>query len=231
MNNERAMIPWHEIDTVFLDLDGTLLDLHFDNHFWLEHVPQRYAEKNGMSLSWAKAELMKRYLAIEGSLQWYCLDHWGQELNLDIVQLKREMKHLIAIRPAVVAFLDALRAAGKRVVLATNAHRGTLVLKMEVTQLEGHFDVMHSAHDDGTPKEQAEFWQQMQIKEPFDPARSLLIDDNEHVLRAAQEYGLKHLLGIKRPDSKGVDKQLVDFVMLESFEDLLPVESVPYNIE
>jgi len=81
-----------------------------------------------------------------------------------------------------------------------------------------------SAHDDGTPKEQPEFWQKMQIKEPFDPVRLLLIDDNKNVLRAAQEYGLGHLLGIKRPDSKGADKQLVDFVMLESFENLLRVE-------
>ena len=38
------MINWPQIDTVFLDMDGTLLDLHFDNHFWREHMPRRYAE-------------------------------------------------------------------------------------------------------------------------------------------------------------------------------------------
>ena len=26
------MINWQQIDTVFLDMDGTLLDLHFDNY-------------------------------------------------------------------------------------------------------------------------------------------------------------------------------------------------------
>ncbi|HBT55971.1 MAG TPA: haloacid dehalogenase, partial [Pseudomonas sp.] len=33
------MLNWNAIDTVLLDMDGTLLDLHFDNHFWLEHMP------------------------------------------------------------------------------------------------------------------------------------------------------------------------------------------------
>ena len=40
---------WENIETVLLDMDGTLLDLHFDNHFWLQHVPVCYAEKHGLS--------------------------------------------------------------------------------------------------------------------------------------------------------------------------------------
>ncbi|MCP4043692.1 MAG: haloacid dehalogenase, partial [Gammaproteobacteria bacterium] len=35
------VINWNSIHTVLLDMDGTLLDLHFDNQFWLEHVPLR----------------------------------------------------------------------------------------------------------------------------------------------------------------------------------------------
>ena len=31
---------WQEIDTVLLDMDGTLLDLHYDNYFWLTHIPK-----------------------------------------------------------------------------------------------------------------------------------------------------------------------------------------------
>ena len=33
---------WRAIDTVLLDMDGTLLDLRFDNYFWLELVPRKY---------------------------------------------------------------------------------------------------------------------------------------------------------------------------------------------
>ena len=106
------MVPWSNINTVFLDMDGTLLDLHFDNHFWLEHVPQRYGEARGLSFAEAKAELLARYRSREGTLEWYCIDHWSRELGLDIALLKEEVHHLIAVHPHVVGFLDAVRAAG-----------------------------------------------------------------------------------------------------------------------
>ncbi len=44
------MIVWDEINTVLMDMDGTLLDLYFDNHFWQELIPLRYAQQNGMDL-------------------------------------------------------------------------------------------------------------------------------------------------------------------------------------
>ena len=44
------VLDWDSIDTVLLDMDGTLLDLHFDNHFWLEFVPHKYAELKGIAL-------------------------------------------------------------------------------------------------------------------------------------------------------------------------------------
>jgi 5'-nucleotidase len=33
-------LDWNNIDTVLLDMDGTLLDLAFDSQFWLQDVPQ-----------------------------------------------------------------------------------------------------------------------------------------------------------------------------------------------
>ena len=32
---------WSCIEVVCLDMDGTVLDLHFDNLFWLEVLPRR----------------------------------------------------------------------------------------------------------------------------------------------------------------------------------------------
>lgn len=51
------MLDWTAIDTVLLDMDGTLLDLHFDNFFWLEYLPLRYAEQHSLPLPVAKARL------------------------------------------------------------------------------------------------------------------------------------------------------------------------------
>jgi len=81
----KPVFDWKGIRTVFVDMDGTLLDLHFDNHFWHEHVPLRYGERHGLSTEAARGQLLPRFRAMEGSLQWYCLDHWSRELELDIL--------------------------------------------------------------------------------------------------------------------------------------------------
>ena len=74
-------LPWNAIDTVLLDMDGTLLDLHFDNHFWLQHLPQRYAELHGVSRALADAELLPLFREHAGTLNWYCTDFWSRELR------------------------------------------------------------------------------------------------------------------------------------------------------
>ena len=216
------MISWTQIHTVLLDMDGTLLDLHFDNHFWHVHVPQRYAEKHALSLDAARTELFPRFRRAEGTLDWYCVDYWTRELGLDIAVLKAEVDHLIAVHPHVIEFLDAVRTQGKRIVLVTNAHGKSLGLKMQRTQLGGHFDAVVCAHDLGLPKEHFGFWEKMQRVEAFDKQRALLIDDSLPVLRSAHHYGIAQLLAIKNPDSKGPEKDAGEFRALGSFREIMP---------
>ena len=216
------MIAWEKIHTVLLDMDGTLLDLHYDNHFWLEHVPRRYAEKNALSLAAAKNELLGRYKNAEGTLDWYCIDYWTRELGLDIPQLKEEVDHLIAIHPHVIDFLDAVRATGRRMVLVTNAHGKTIELKFRRTQLGEHFDAVVCSHDFGLPKERAEFWERMQAVEPFEKTTALLVDDSLPVLRAARAYGIAQLLAVRRPDSKQPEKLTGEFPAILSFREVMP---------
>lgn len=216
------MIDWNQIDTVLLDMDGTLLDLHFDNHFWLQHVPQRYAEAQGISPDEARTRLYKRFRSIEGTLEWYCVDHWSQQLELDIALLKEEVEHLIAVHPHVVDFLDSMRRLGKRVVLVTNAHQKSIALKMERTQLRGYFDAVVCSHDLQRPKEHPEFWERMQGIEPFDKTRTLFVDDSQSVLVAARDYGIQHLLAVLNPDSKGPLREAGEFTAIHDFSEIIP---------
>jgi HAD superfamily hydrolase (TIGR01509 family) len=216
------MIAWDRIETVLLDMDGTLLDLHYDNHFWLEYVPRRYAEKHGLDLDAVKAELRARYRRVEGTLEWYCLDYWTRELGLDIPQLKEEVAHLIAVHPHVINFLAAVRAHGKRLVLVTNAHGKALALKLRRTPIGGYFDALVCAHDLGLPKERVEFWDKMQRAQPFDKKMTLLIDDSLPVLRTARRYGIVQLLAVKRPDSKRPEKKVAEFAAIGGFREIMP---------
>jgi len=216
------MIDWQRIDTVFLDMDGTLLDLNFDTYFWLEHVPQRYSEKHGIALEVAKAQLMERYQALLGTIDWYSIDYWTRELELDIALLKEEVDHLIAVHPYVTDFLDAVRAAQKRVVLVTNAHMKSLELKMDRTRLGGHFDRLICSHEFGLPKEAPEFWERLQEVERFEPQRTLLVDDSLPVLRSAREYGIGWLLAVYEPDTRQPRRDVAEFDAIETFRDILP---------
>jgi len=214
------MISWTKTDTVLLDMDGTLLDLHFDNQFWLELVPRRYARDRGLSLGQARDRVQPLMKAVQGTLDWYCLDYWQQKLDIDITAMKRESAHLIRFRPGAEAFLGNLQRAGKRAVLVTNAHRGSLHLKLERVPLAAYLARMVSSHDLGAPKEAQTFWHALQALEPFDPARTVLLDDSAAVLGAAREYGLAGVIGIRQPDSTRAALANAGFPLLASFEEL-----------
>ena len=216
------MIDWSRIDTVLLDMDGTLLDLHFDNHFWLEHMPRRYAELRDIPLEEARAELMRRYKKVEGTMDWYCLDYWSRELEVDVAGLKQEVEHLIAVHPYVVEFLAAVRDSGRRAVLVTNAHMKSLQLKMERTELAGHLDAVICAHDFGRPKEDPQFWGLLKTVESFEPQRTLLVDDSLPVLRSAKDYGIGQLLCIYQPDSQAPEKDVGEFTAIRAFTEIMP---------
>jgi putative hydrolase of the HAD superfamily len=214
-------LDWSKIDTVLLDMDGTLLDLHFDNHFWLEHLPKRYAEIHGVDFATARQRLEENISEYEGTLQWYCLEFWSSRLDVDIRSLKEEVKHKIQIRPHVRTFLQRLRDHGKKVLLVTNAHPQSLSLKLEVTQIDQDLDIIISSHEFNQPKEAQAFWQALQAKEHFDPARTLFIDDTARILASAQTFGIRYLVGIHQPDSQ-IARKMDAFPAIHHFDEIMP---------
>ena len=214
-------IDWRNIDIVLLDMDGTLLDLHFDNCFWLEHLPKRYSQHFDLDEYQVRTDLQQRMAARQGTLNWYCTDFWSEDLSIDIVSLKREILHLVNERPQVVDFLKALGEMGKERVLVTNAHRDSVDIKFSVTAIESLLDKVISSHDYGCPKEDQQFWRSLQLNMPFNPARTLLIDDSEPVLLSAEKYGIAYLLCIAQPDGQQPSKVIKRFPAIKSFEQII----------
>jgi len=214
-------VDWDKIKAVFLDLDGTLLDLHFDNHFWLEYVPIHFADKHGISVDKAKQQLSELYGEFGGTLNWYCVDFWTQRIGLDIRSLKQDVSHKIAIRPYAEEFLQMLVSRGKRIILVTNAHEASILIKMRKTNLQKYFHRIISSHQFGLAKEESGFWEKLNREEPFDKASTLFIDDNLTVLKAAERYGIEHLRSIALPDSQGPEIVSDDFATISSYKDLI----------
>lgn len=216
------MIDWNGIDTVLLDMDGTLLDLYFDNYFWTEHLPRVYADKHQISEESSAAHLHSQTRQAEGTLAWYSIDHWSEQLGLDIPALKREIGHMIALRPYAMEFLQQLHNSSRDVVMVTNAHRKTLEIKMDKVDISQWFDRIVVSHDLNSPKEEQAFWHRLQALHPFDPARTLLIDDTESVLHSASEYGVAHLLTLLQPDSRRQKRIDTHFPGIHHFDEIMP---------
>ncbi|MGY3944933.1 GMP/IMP nucleotidase [Aeromonas tecta] len=216
-------LPWHQIDTVLLDMDGTLIDLHFDSHLWQTLVPMRYAEHHLLPLAEAKAQIDAHYQAVAGTLDWYCVDYWSRTLDLDIRGMKQEILEKIQWRPHSIPFLTALRAAGKQLVLFTNAHPASLAVKEARLGLGEHLDLMVSTHELGWSKESQHCWQALAARLAFDPARTLFVDDSERILRAAADYGIGYQLAIQNPDSQQPEQCITAFPAIRDYAELLPL--------
>ena len=212
---------WPEIAWVLLDMDGTLLDKHFDDYFWESLVPEQYALRQGLALADARDLVFARYKKQEGTLNWTDIDFWSRELELDIPALKEGIRHLIEVHPDTEEFLRFLREQGKQVALVTNAHYKTLSLKMNHVGLLEYFDEVVSSFDLGAPKEELRFWEILQERLGFDPARALLVDDNAEALAAARTFGIKYPYFKAKSSSRQEAESHPDFPSIESFYELM----------
>ncbi len=215
------MLDWSKITTVLLDMDGTILDLHFDTYFWLEHLPKCYSEATGISVEQAKQKLVDHYQEVTGTIAWYCLDYWAEQTNMPIAMLKREIQHLIKLREDADEFLMTLRETGREIILVTNAHPDALSLKIERTQLDKYFDKLYSTHEFGVTKESQLLWQRLQEKQPFERANTLFVDDSLTILKSAQRFGIQHLLAVANPDSQQPHNNITEFPAIINFSTLL----------
>jgi len=192
--SDPSQLPWSQIETVLLDMDGTLLDRHFDDFFWEERVPERFALMKKIPLSEAKKKLSAVFKAQERTLNWTDIYYWSARLELDIVALKEEMQTEVRVHSGVEAFLEKLQKQHKKVVLVTNAHPKTVQIKLEQTSLLPFFETILCSSDVGMPKEELGFWREAERVLGFDRLKTLFVDDNEAVLLAAHAFGIRYIL-------------------------------------
>lgn len=221
MNPKDAL---DDCDTLMLDMDGTVLDLAFDNHVWQELVPERYAQLTGIGEDDAKAFVYAKYRSFEGKLDWYCLDHWSELLGLDVLALHRSVSERIGYLPGAQRFLEMVSKRDIRLLLVTNSHRDTLTVKTEATGIADYFDRIYCSHDVGHAKEDQPFWQALLEAESFDPLHTLFVDDNVSVLRSAHAFGVRMLLNVIRPDTTAPLRESSEFSAVEGIVDLLDQE-------
>lgn len=219
---DRACVDWAAVEWVILDMDGTILDLSFDNYFWRELVPERYAEKHRLTLERAREVLRPMFEEVQHTLPWYCTDYWSEATGLDMAALKYEIRHRIGPIDGVEPFLQAVRESGRHLWIATNAHPVSWRLKLEYTGFRRYFDRVICSHEFGYPKEDLRFWEAAQAAHPFELDRALFVDDSMPVLSAAQAFGVGQVIGIRKPDSQMPERPIDAMPSVRTLADLNP---------
>jgi len=214
-----------DCDTLMLDMDGTLLDLAFDNFLWMQIVPREYARLQSMSEEHARRQLYARMRDMQGKLDWYCLDYWSELFDMDIAALHRDMSHRIAYLPGAEGFLQQVATMKMRLLLVSNSHHKTLEIKNEVTDVKRFFDGIYLSHDLGHPKEDQPFWESLKDREDFDPARTMFVDDNIAVLQSARTFGIRHLVAVTRPEAAGPAREVSGYECVDRVANLLQGET------
>ena len=94
-----AICSWNDIKTVLLDVDGTLLDLHFDNSVWDNALPKAFATKHILSsMSESRSNLYAHMRKVRGKIEFYSFDYWSSFTNTDIEKLHELEQGKIAFR-------------------------------------------------------------------------------------------------------------------------------------
>jgi len=212
---------WNQVDTVLVDLDGTLLDLGFDDRFWRGRIPRAYAAHHGLAPDEAWHRLAGLFETTRGTLDWYCIDYWSRALDLDIAALKRAARHEVAWLPGAREFLGRVRATGRRLVLVTNAHPEALAIKDSHAGVIRWLDRAISSHEFGAPKEHDGFWTALASREGLEPARAAFLDDSPDVLRAALRFGVGQVIGIREPVAGAPARSLDGFSAVAGVRDLI----------
>jgi putative hydrolase of the HAD superfamily len=94
---------------VLFDMDGTLLDLSFDDFIWNQCLPERHAQVHQCTLQQSHETLSEFYQQHKHTLSWYSSDYWTAKVGVDVLKLQQEFQHKIQPRPGCFEFCNSFR--------------------------------------------------------------------------------------------------------------------------
>lgn len=181
------------VKVVSLDMEGTLVDHAFSNAVWEHEIPRLYAEKHGIDVDAALAQVRAEYSTVgEGRTEWYDVDYWFRRLGLegDWRRLIKERVNLINVYPDAAV---ALRRLGEAYPLIVSSNTIREFLELQVAAVGGGFAHAFSAPSDfGMVKKDAGFYRRVLDELSLRPDQVAHVGDHkEFDYLAAKSLGLE----------------------------------------
>jgi HAD superfamily hydrolase (TIGR01509 family) len=193
--------PENGIKAVLFDMDGVLIDArdwHYEalnlalSPFGLEIDRDAHlATFDGLPTR-TKLDMLSKSRALPRGLHSF-INMMKQKYTVDMVQQRCHpvFQHQYA--------LSRLKASGYKLAVCSNSIRQSLELMMQRAGLDRFLDLMISNEDVSKPKPDPEMYVTAMAKLGLTPAECIIVEDNDHGVRAARASGA-HVVVVGNPD-------------------------------
>ena len=176
---------------ISFDVDGTLVDLEYNDLIWFKEIPELVARKKNISFEESLKLVKEEYTKLgERNLNWYDINYWISYFSLEISPNKifEKYESQVKIFPEAIPLLEELRKNFILIVI-TAMPREFLIPKMK--KLEKYFKFSFSALSDFKELKNSEIYSKISKSLNVHPEQILHVGDHwEFDYLAAQKAGM-----------------------------------------
>lgn len=205
------------IKVISFDFDGTIAKHTFADAFWLEGVPQLYAQHHQVDITTAKQLLFEEYDKIgDNRIEWYDPGYWFDRFNLqtDWKKMLTDLQKNVEIYPEAPSVLKRL-STHYALIISSNAKKEFITVQLEQSKLHDYFtEIFSSTSDFHTIKKVTEFYAMICKKLRIEPHEMIHVGDHKQFdFLAPKKLGITSYYLDREKNTKGphVVSNLNDF--------------------
>jgi HAD superfamily hydrolase (TIGR01549 family) len=179
---------------ISFDVDGTLVDLEYNDLIWFKEIPELIAKKKRISFEKSLKYVGEEYNKVgEHNLNWYDINYWVTYFGLKVSpnNILDKYESQIKIFPEVISLLEELKE-NFILIIISSMPREFLIPKMK--KLGKYFKFSFSALSDFKELKNSEIYSKISKTLNVLPEQILHIGDHwEFDYLAAQKAGMKSI--------------------------------------
>ncbi len=192
------------LEIISFDVDGTLVDLEYNDLIWFKEIPELVAKKKKISFEKSLKYVHKEYNKLgEHNLNWYDINYWVTYFGLEVSpeDILKKYESQVKIFPEVISLLEELK---KKFILIVITAMPREFLTPKIKKIEKYFKFSFSALSDFKELKNSEIYSKISKALNVHPEQILHIGDHwDFDYLAAQKAGMNALYLDRSNTKKG----------------------------